>query len=220
MRIAGALARAAALAALAGCGEPAHETPAVQDSAAAPARWVVDINRIRDGVFRPFAPRCLDKVRPGQTVEFRNYMPSVPANVTGIAGPEPLYSPNLVRPYNYVGPDDPENDLCETRRADGTCAKRPAWSYWRRTFETPGVYDWIDTNQGEPGRKVVDPYYGTVTFVGTDPDSPTGTLCVRRPDGSGCEGVCCTRDEDCKAGTKCLRGPLDAVGQCRTPSGG
>jgi hypothetical protein len=206
--------------AFAACGgEVESETPAVQDSAAAKPRWTVDLNRVRDGVFRPLAPRCLDKVRPGQTVEFRNFLPSAPANVTGIAGPAPMYSPNLVRPYNFVAADDPDNDLCDAEAADGACATRPTWSAWRFTFTEPGVYDWIDTNQGEPGRKVVDAYYGTVTFVGTDPDAPTGTICVQRPDGTGCEGVCCASDADCKGGTKCLRSEVDVVGQCRTPSG-
>lgn len=198
--------------------EDFQEDPPVQASADGKPRWTVDINRIRDGVFRPYAPRCVDTIRVGHTVEFRNFMPTVPANVTGIGGPEPLYSPNLVAPYNYIAADDPENDLCDATD-QGRCTIRPAWSYWRHTFDTPGVYDWIDTNQGEPGRKVVDAYYGTVSFVGTDPNTPTGTLCVRNEDGTGCDGVCCAKDEDCKAGTKCQLGPVDAIGQCRTPSG-
>lgn len=199
--------------------EDFQEDPAVQASAARKPRWTVDINRVRDGVFRPYAPRCLDSVRLGQTVEFRNFLPTIACNVTGIAGPAPLYSPNLVEPYNYTGSDDPSNDLCEATGEDGRCTIRPAFSAWRKTFDVPGVYDWIDTNQGEPGRKVVDAYYGTVTFIGTDPNTPTGTICVLDADGEGCDGVCCTRDEDCKAGTRCLRSGIDAIGQCRTPSG-
>ncbi len=187
------------------CGDPAEhrDAPAVQHSADARARWVVDLNRVRDGVYRTYAPRCLDLVKPGQTVEFRNFLPDVPANVTSSAGPAPLYSPNLVRPYNFV---PAEGDL-------------PAYSFWRFTFQVPGIYDWLDTNQGEPGRKVVDPYYGTATFVGTDPNTPTGTICVLEADGSGCDGACCSTDEDCPRGTRCLRSEVDAVGQCRTPSG-
>ncbi len=204
----------------AGCDGARHQqSPPVQHSAEARARWVVDLNRVRDGVYRTYSPRCLDGVKPGQTVEFRNFLPGAPANVTSIAGPETLYSPNLVRPYNFVDPEDPANALCDSMDAAGHCVARPAYTFWRFTFAQPGVYDWLDSNQGEPGRKVVDPYYGTATFVGTDPNTPTGTICVQAPDGSGCEGVCCETDQDCPRGTRCLRSEVDAVGQCRTPSG-
>lgn len=182
-----------------------RETPSVQASADESARWEIDINRVVDGVYRSYAPRCLDGVRAGHTVEFRNYQPEVPANVTTIAGPEPLYSPNLKRPYNYVASTDPAS---------------PVFSFWRHTFTQPGVYDWIDTNQSEPGRKVVDPYYGTVTFIGIDPNSPLGTICVVNEDGTGCEKVCCGQDADCNPPrTHCFRTDVDAVGRCLTPSG-
>jgi hypothetical protein len=193
-------------------------TPFVEKSAAAEARWRIDINRVRDGVFVPYRPRCTDELRIGDTVEFRNFLPDVPANVTGIASPAPLYSPNLVRPYNYVGERDPANTLCDLE-VDGACAKRPAYSFWRFTFTTPGVYDWLDTNQGSPGRKVVDPYYGTETFIGIDPSSPIGTICVPGADGAGCAGTCCATDGDCTGETRCYKSDLDAVGRCLTPSG-
>ncbi len=211
---------AGALLVCAACaGDEFQETPFIQASAEAEPRWTVDINRVTDGIYRSYRPRCMDSVRGGHTVEFRNYMPEVPTNVTSIAGPEPLYSPNLVRPYNYVGPDDEENTLCEVVAEDGTCTKRPSWSYWRFTFEIPGVYDWLDTNQSAPGRKVVDPYYGTVTFVGIDPSSPFGTICVREADGTGCDAVCCTTDADCQGINKCFKTDLDVEGRCLTPSG-
>lgn len=196
-----------------------QDSPFVQPSAEAERRWTVDINRVIDGIFRTYRPRCMDAVRSGHTVEFRNYMPEVPANVTSLAGPETLYSPTLRQPYNYIGPDDPDNHLCDSVAVDGSCDQRPQWSYWRATFVTPGVYDWIDTNSSAPGRKVVDPYYGTVTFVGIDPSSPFGTICVREADDSGCAGVCCTSDADCVGGTRCFRTDVDAVGRCLTPSG-
>lgn len=211
------------LLALLGCAEVEdQDTPFVQKSAKASPRWTIDINRVLDGVYRNYRPRCIDTVRVGHTVEFRNFAPDLPANVTSIATPEgagALYSPNLIVPYNYVGRDDENNDLCEARAEDTSCATRPHWSYWRHTFEVPGVYDWIDTNSSEPGRKVVDAYYGTVTFVGLDPNTPFGTVCVVDDDDEGCENVCCTDDTDCDSGHRCFRSEVDAVGRCLTPSG-
>lgn len=210
----------AGLALLAAC-EPIADfqtQPFVQASVDEAPRWQVFLNRIRDGIARGYQPVCLDSVRPGHVVEFMNFNPEIPANVTSIAGPAPLYSPNLVRPYNYVASDDPANELCDTQGASG-CTSRPSWSYWRFRFTTSGVYDWIDTNQGSPGRKVVDPYYGTETFVGIDPNSTIATVCVQNEDGSGCEAVCCASDASCTDGKTCFKGPHDAVGRCRTPSG-
>lgn len=206
----------------AACGEVAtQEAPFVLHSAEEEARWTIDINRVVDGVYRPYFPRCNDSVRIGHTVEFRNFNPDIPADITAIAGPDgadPLYSPNLMKPYNYVGRDAPDNDICELRSADG-CAQRPHYSFWRYTFEVPGVYDFIDSQSGEPGRKIVDPYYGTVTFVGIDPSSPFGTVCVRDENGDGCDAVCCSADGDCESGQRCFRSEVDAVGRCLSPSG-
>ncbi len=205
---------------LLGCDsiEGFQSAPFVQKSADAQPRWRFDLNRVRDGVFVTYRPRCTDEVRLGHTVEFRNFLPEIPTNVTTIAGPVPLYSPNLVRPYQYIGPEDPENDLC-TVEEGGTCLERPAWSFWRFTFDRPGVYDWLDTNQSTPGRKVVDPYYGTETFIGFDPSSPFGTICVPDDSGAGCEGVCCANDGECSGNTRCFKSEFDAVGRCLTPSG-
>ncbi|MBI2375601.1 MAG: hypothetical protein HYV07_16520 [Deltaproteobacteria bacterium] len=205
--------------ALAACEplESLRPGPRVMPSADTAARHQIFVNRVRDGVYRSIQPRCLDTVRVGQTVEFLNMSPEVPANVTSIAGPT-LYSPNLVRPYNYVGPEDPANPFCDSDGPEG-CVARPAYSYWRATLIVPGVYDWIDTNQGAPGRKVVDAYYGTETFVGIDPNTPVGTICVSNTDGSDCEGVCCSTDSDCGGGKVCNKGPSDARGRCQTPSG-
>lgn len=206
----------------ASCTEAPQEQPYVLESSKQAPRWTVDINRVLDGVYRNYRPRCIDTVRAGHTVEFRNFAPELPANVTSLDSPSgatPLYSPNLVVPYNYVGRDDPSNDLCEISGGTGPCKQAPHWSYWRYTFEVPGTYDWFDTNSGEPGRKVVDPYYGTVTFVGIDPSSPFGTICVLDETGGGCDGVCCVSDTDCPAGLRCFRSEVDAVGRCLTPSG-
>ena len=63
------------------------------------------------------------------TVEFRNFMPDVPSNVSTLSGPDTLYSPNLPAPYNYVSRTVDENTLCVTNAADGSCKLRPHWSY-------------------------------------------------------------------------------------------
>lgn len=191
--------------------------PFVQASATEEAPTQIDINRVRDGVFIPYRPRCLE-ITLGRTLEFRNFLPRVPTNVTGLDGPRPLYSPNLIWPYNFVGSDDPNNPICD-ETVGGVCVSRPEFSYWRHTFDVPGVYDWLDTNQGNPGRKVVDPYYGTETFIGIDPNSPLGTVCVKAEDGSGCAGVCCSTETDCSGNTRCFKSEFDAVGRCLTPTG-
>jgi len=196
-----------------------REAPLVQFSESGNPAWKININRVVDGVFRSYMPRCIDSVDVGDVVEFRNYMPDIPANVTGIAGPAALYSPNLQAPYNFIGEDDSRNTICIEVGEDGSCVRRPQWSFWRTRFDVSGVYDWIDTNSGEPGRKVVDPYYGTVTFVGVDPNTPFGTICVNEADGSGCDSVCCSSDSDCAGDTVCVRSKVDAVGRCLTPSG-
>lgn len=196
-----------------------QDSPFVQKSVTDSPRWTIDLKRILDGVYRTYRPRCMDSVRVGHTIEFRNFLPDIPTNITSIAGPQTLYSPNLTRPYNYISADDPDNTLCKSKASDGSCAEKNEWSYWRFTFGEPGVYDWLDTNSGAPGQQVVDPYYGTVTFVGRDPNSPFGTVCVKNEDGTGCENVCCTSDEDCTSGKKCFRQATDSVGTCLTPSG-
>jgi len=177
----------------AGCGQvELQDEPFVQPSASPEPILRIDINRVVGGIYELYRPTCSDTVRVGQTVEFRNFSPDIAANVTAIALPPdapPLYSPNLVKPYNYVARQDADNKLCESTAADGECIQRPHWSYWRYTFDEPGVYDWVDTNAGEPGRKVVDAYYGTVSYVGTS-DAVFATICVLDSSRGGCEDIC------------------------------
>jgi hypothetical protein len=208
-----------ALFALVACDDQRFmEQPPVQDSASDSPRWRVDVNRLINGVFHSYFPRCFDDARLGHTIEFRNFLPEVPANVTTIAAPAgaELYSPNLVRPYNYVGPEDPDNEVCSEAGGERRCEP---YSFWRHSPAEPGVYDWIDTNQGDPGRRVVDPYYGTVTFVGLDPSTPVATFCVRDEGGGGCEAVCCVDDGDCRGNTTCVKSAIEAEGRCVTPGG-
>ena len=193
----------------------------VQDSAKGAARVSVSLNRILSGRYRAIAPACIGQqytvsnpadiqpagglsMRPGHIVEFRNYQPDVPTNITALSAPAPLFSPNLVKPYNY----EPEGE--------------EPYSYWRYAFPRPGVYEYFDTNMGEPGRKVVDSYYGTVSYIG-ESNAPKAVVCVDPPNcvtsaeclaGTApagtvccaCMGVCCTADAQCTSDKDCLRG--------------
>ena len=198
--------------------------PHVQDSAEGTPRTFVSINRILAGRYRAIAPSCIGQqyvvrtadgsvqlaqglpMRPGDIAEFRNFLPDVPTNVTAFDAPgnAVMFSPNLVRPYNVT--------------AEGT----ETFSFWRYQFSEPGVYEYFDTNMGEPGRKVVDSYYGTVSFIG-ESTAPKGVVCVdpaaclataecmrgEAPPGTNCcacIGVCCTTDVHCANVNTCLRG--------------
>lgn len=207
------------------CSGPETGLPPVQHSAKAAPRsgLVISLNRIISGHYRTIAPFCVGQryrisvdgveaaaglpIRPGDTAEFRNYMPELPANVTSVdvaKAPAPMFSPNLRAPYNL--------------RTEGG----ESFSFWRFTFPVAGVYEWFDTNMGEPGRKIVDSYYGTVTFVG-ESNAPKGVVCVDEPgcvasleclNGTApagtnccnCPGVCCDADTQCSSGLSCLRG--------------
>jgi hypothetical protein len=214
------------LLALASCKGPESEIPDVQFSSTRQPRagLVISLNRVVMGKMTSISPRCVGQrfeitlpapgrpgsvqpagglpIRPGDTAEFRNFLPEVPANVTSLSAPAVMFSPNLVKPYNFV--------------REGT----DEFSFWRFTFPLPGSYVFFDTNMGDPGRKVVDAYYGTVTYVG-ESDAPRGVVCVDEPGCLAapecltesppagccqCIGVCCDSDSQCSAGKMCLRG--------------
>lgn len=169
----------ALLAALASCHAEV-ETPLVQTSSTAdPGGNIVPITA--EG---SYGVPCL-RITVGETVEWRNEAPAIAANVTSLGEPVELYSPSLVSPANE-------------KEVDG---HRVVW--WRHTFTSPGVYEYYDTNQGDPGRKVVDPYYGTVTFVGVSDAVRTGVVCVEEPGSSACDGVCCIKASDCHPSDCC-----------------
>ncbi len=210
---------------LAACkGQVPEDFQPIQDSASGTPRVSVSINRIISGRYRAIAPACIGQqyqvqvapeadeferagglsMKPGQIVEFRNYQPEVATNVTALSSPAPLFSPNLVRPYNI--------------QTEG----EETYSFWRHAFSEPGVYEYFDTNMGEPGRKVVDSYYGTVSYIG-ESDAPKAVVCVdpplcvatpeclagTAPEGTlccSCMGVCCETDAQCTTDKTCLRG--------------
>lgn len=137
----------------------------VQFSASESPSWFVGVSPA-DG----FAPDC-KTVDPGDTVQWTNEDPEVPANVTSLGEPVELYSPNL----------------------------QGAYVEWSHTFPDAGFYEYYDTNSGDPGRRVVDAYYGTVSYVGTSETAHRGALCVQSDDVR-----CCCTALDCGAGQACV----------------
>ena len=188
------------LLALPACEEPAQDQPFVAATGTRPPSRKVAI--LPDG---SFLPGCVT-VAVGQTVEFLNEAQggALPADVTSlkeqVAGVEggsgELYSPNL---------------------------QAPAPTAWRHRFGRAGVFTYVNSAVGIPGRKVVDDYYGTVTFVpisGTG-GFPTGRVCVHEAGATaGCDGVCCPRgDRDCTGRTECLQQQCKTYpdDECRRP---
>lgn len=172
---------AAAALALAACRSSRVDPPRVQGSSTRPRDTDVRVTGSLE-----FAPACV-AVRAGQTVEWwvDPAVSGTPVNVTSIGRPVELFSPSLVKPL-----------ACDPAAPDRVC--------WRHTFEGAGCFDYYDTNSGDPGRPVVDDYYGTVTYVGEAKNVSRGTVCVAGPSVS-CDGVCCTSKFDCADGYVCQR---------------
>jgi hypothetical protein len=176
-----------AYAALGACKTQSAEQPTVKPGIDARAGRVIDIQA--DG---SFTPGCA-VVRTGQTVGFLNSPQdgALPADVTSLkqralsGGEEEasgeLYSPNL---------------------------QAPAATSWTHRFTSPGIFNFVNSAVGIPGRKVVDDYYGTVTFVPVAGSGgfPTGTICVHAEgEAAACDGVCCPRsDVECRGRTECI----------------
>ncbi|MSQ83744.1 MAG: hypothetical protein EXR77_12810 [Myxococcales bacterium] len=170
------------------------DPPFVQDSAGPTATLVVRMTD--DGLELPCAV-----IDVGQTIEWRNMYPAIAANVTGFGTTE-LYSPSIIA----GGPVGSEIEKGSVK----------AYAYWRHTFATAGVYEYFDTNRGEPGQKVVDPYYGTVTYVGVSASLQTGVVCVREPGSDQCTAVCCLGHGN---GDSELVGGECPTSQCCDPKG-
>jgi plastocyanin len=126
-----------------------------------------------------FAPEC-KAVPNGDTVQWENEQPEVPTNVTSLDEPPELYSPNLQGEYVI----------------------------WSHSFPDIGYYEYYDTNSGDPGRKIVDAYYGTVTYVGTSATTNRGAICVRDPAAPRL-GACCCSALDCDVGQSCTLNVCD-----------
>jgi hypothetical protein len=170
---------------LAACGRGggSRDFPAVTESSLLPATLIIGLNVPAARSPHPYRPRCTAGVMAGQTVEFRNYAPDRPTNVTSRGGaPAVLYSPDLTWPYNYVGANDPTNEEPCALAGVAGCLSRQAYTYWRYTFERPGVYPWYNTHA---------------------PVEVHATVCVPDASGGGCVGLCCGQDADCGSNQTC-----------------
>ena len=150
---------------LLGCAAPVGDN-LVQDPSEAAPGWFVSI--AADG----FVPSC-KAIDAGDTVQWENKQPNVPANVTSLEEPLELYSPNMQGEYVT----------------------------WAHTFASTGLYEYYDTNSGDPGRKVVDAYYGSVTYVGVSASTSLGAICVNTDEA---ESPCCCTSLDCGVGESCV----------------
>lgn len=184
-----------ALLALTACATK-PDLPTVQESAPAEVAAKVEIGS--EGIGTP----CL-VIDVGETVEWRNLNPGVPANVTGLGNTE-LYSPSIVT----GGPSGSEYHA--------KSKKTFHFAYWRHTFSKRGVFEYYDTNRGDPGQKVVDPYYGTISYAGTSASLQTGVVCVQDPGSSQCTAVCCIKNND---GDAVLAQNECTPSQCCDPKG-
>lgn len=164
---------------LGGCSSARTDTPQVQPSSTKPRDTDVKIAKTLE-----FAPSCA-VIKVGETVEWwvEQGAPAVPINVTSLGTPLELFSPSLMAPL-----------ACDPSDSDTIC--------WRHTFESAGCFTYFDTNSGNPGRPVVDDYYGTVEYVGSSGDAETGLVCVETDEHS-CRGVCCNANFDCDDGYVC-----------------
>jgi plastocyanin len=156
--------RALALLGLIGCGRPDAPDNQVQFSSTAQPSWFVSVSA-ESG----FVPEC-KTVDVGDTVQWENQDPDIPANVTSLDEPPQMYSPNLQGGYTT----------------------------WAHTFSDAGFFAYYDTNSGDPGRRVVDAYYGTVTYVGVSETTHLGAVCV-----PGGDVNCCCTNLDCGSGESC-----------------
>lgn len=164
-----------------------RDLPMVQFSSTRPRDADVKVTRTL-----VYAPACTT-ISAGQTVEWwvDPAAPQVAVNVTSVGTPVELFSPSLVKPL-----------VCDRSMPDRVC--------WRHTFETAGCFPYYDTNSGNPGRPVVDDYYGTVSFVGASGEVTRGLVCVEGP-GVTCRGVCCNANFDCDPGFTCQAGRCTAT---------
>lgn len=173
LKVVGVIAACAgALATLSACQSSRRDPPLVQPSS--PAGFDRDVTVDTSA---KFVPSCL-VIRLGQTVEWRTLAPDVPVNVTSVFPPIELYSPNLQAPLR-----------CDRTAPDRVC--------WRHSFRTAGCFEYFDTNSGDPGRTVVDPYYGTRKGVGEGGTATRGLVCVEESGSGACAGLCCDTRFDC-----------------------
>lgn len=178
------------------CDSVRTSPPLAQPSATADATNIV---RVQKGV--AFSAACL-QVPVGATVEWRNLTPSSSIILLSIADPYELSSPALLLPYNIMPAE--QSDEC-TQKKDGTCdpAFKIAYSYWRHTFTTPGIFDYVD--QAGSSTASGSYSYGLPAGPSTSSGGGSGTVCVYDAT-HGCNNVCCTGavTDECATGVSCI----------------
>jgi plastocyanin len=191
----------AGLALLAACDSQRLTPPPAAPSSPAAATALIHVQ-----AGQPFFPACLI-VDSGATVEWRNRSPQDAAVVLSPDEPYELASPSLTAPYNLV--PAAASDECDVR-VNGSCQDPRAYSFWRHTFVSAGVFDYkssggsVSTSVGD-GDEVI-------TAPPTSASAATGTVCVRGS-GSDCQQVCCTGTVagECATGVACVLGRCGGV---------
>lgn len=186
-----------------GCGSLRSDPPPAQPSADAMATAVV-----RTKAAQPFAVSCLI-VEPGATVEWRNLSPSTALSVVSTKAPFELSSPALRDPYNLVAPE--HSDECAVSGTQ-SCILAVPFSFWRHTFNVPGIFDYHDASGGVVTAQVS---YEMPAGAATSGAAATGTVCVRPVGSAGCNHVCCTGSlpDECELGVTCVAGRCGGVSQ-------
>lgn len=156
----------------------------------------------------PFAPACLI-VELGTTVEWRNLSPHAALVVLSVRVPYELSSPSLRAPYNFVPPA--QSDECD-QRVNGVCVEPEPFSFWRHTFNAPGVFDYQDASGSAASGMLGDGDEYGLPPGPVSASGGSGTVCVRGP-GNDCEKVCCTgsQPDDCAPSVKCVAGRCGGV---------
>jgi plastocyanin len=188
---------------LGGCDSLRTTPPPVQDSSPQTATSVI---HVRAG--QQFTPSCTI-VQTGTTIEWRNLTPSTAIAMVSTAAPYELSSPALRDPYNSIPAET--SDECALRTADG-CMQAVPFSFWRHTFNAPGIFDYKDPNGGSA--IVSQTTYGMPPGPTQSGSAATGTVCVRpTPDSTACAQVCCTGEVtgECPTGVSCVNGRCGGV---------
>jgi hypothetical protein len=186
------------------CDSQRSYPPPAQPSATAAASTVV---HVRSG--QSFTPACL-LIETGATVEWRNLTPDTSISMLSIRPPYEISSPALRRPYNSVSSE--QSDECVLPGPSG-CQAAVGFSFWRHTFNAPGIFDYHDISGSIVALPVTS--YGMPPGPSTSGGAGVGTVCVRpTTDSPACDKVCCTGTVagECAAGVSCIAGRCGGVG--------
>lgn len=183
---------------LGACGSARKTPPTAQPSSTNAANAVV---RVKTG--SSFTAACLI-INAGETVEWRNLSPRSSLIVLSVREPYELSSPAMLSPYNFVLPES--SDECAVPKKDGVCEDPIPFSFWRHTFQAPGIFDYQD--QSGSAMTTAGGYsYGLPPGpMMTTASKGVGTVCVRG-EGQTCEHVCCTglvAGGECATGVTCV----------------